>query len=428
MSSLPRNLFMFWDDPVFAERNLRCFVERWRRLNPAWHVQLLTSADITKLQLPEGFAKLAPQGQSDWVRLAILEEHGGVYVDATTLALKPLDSWLDRQKLAPQGYYFVANGRYQHACMSNWFIASQKGCNFIRTWRQRYEAAIAQGLEAYCGQLEADIKNTLSGWLPYLVPFAAWMETSKELCEQCVLWDPMAPDGPLTYTLQMAIDDQDDLQPRVAAAVCNLLPMHERGMAKQSLVAEDLDLMASRAAPLPPFLKFPRASKFLRDATEYEVMIKVACGSSVPRPSDSLDWYLVLQHAELMQETLLASLEVCLSRYASLVLAGHDHANGLFRVQYGSLRLTELPEDLNTCQDIILGCQSPVALKLTLLDEGSVVVLRALTSPSDEKLVEEFICKWCSGACSLGVTLLRTSCYESALAPRRQPHPGFTGT
>ena len=418
---IPKRLFMFWDDPTDSSaRRVEAFVERWQWLNPDWTVSLLTAADTADLGPPPGLASLWVQARSDWTRLAILERHGGVYVDATTLALRPLDEWLDRSAMAPQGYQFVARSRLpEHPCMANWFIAARPGCPFVRLWKQKFEAALIVGLEPYCDALPAHIKAALQGWLPYLVPFAAWMEASDELGEPCIVHDPMAPDGPLTYTPAMA--EVQSLAQRVALGVAeHLLPMRSRHEAKRVLEPADLEAMAKRASALPPFLKFPHASAFLREATCHTVTIRPAdtVPASVVHTAPAGELEMRMEHlksggsaldarcqaaqpeiemllvfaAHVEPPQLVASLTAMLQMQPHLgcridgegtTCCGDDHGVS-FTLAHATGSVAALPADAlraAASHDFLPSAEQhrkALAVKLSLLDEGCVVGARVI--------------------------------------------------
>lgn len=67
----------------------------WQYHNPTWEVTVLTHNDLPRLM---DTTKLKPkmtiQAQSDVIRLNLLNNHGGVWADATMLCMKPLDDWV----------------------------------------------------------------------------------------------------------------------------------------------------------------------------------------------------------------------------------------------------------------------------------------------------------------------------------------------
>jgi hypothetical protein len=126
---IPRKLWILWyqglsDAPLIVKR---C-IASWINKNPGWDVTILDNTNLNKyitLDLPEEkIAGLALAHQSDLVRLALLIEYGGVWADATTFCIFPLDDWIDDYG---HSGFFVFSKPGQDRMISNWFIASEKG-------------------------------------------------------------------------------------------------------------------------------------------------------------------------------------------------------------------------------------------------------------------------------------------------------------
>lgn len=119
----------------------------WRRLNPDWKVHILNQFTvwdyISKDDLPKGFDNLMIQHKSDSIRLALIVKYGGVWIDATILLLKPLDSVIKESE--PEKRHFYVNrgtknkptiktryARYNTEFhVENWFIAAPPQDPFI---------------------------------------------------------------------------------------------------------------------------------------------------------------------------------------------------------------------------------------------------------------------------------------------------------
>jgi hypothetical protein len=116
---------------------VRACVETWRRQNPAWRIEVLTSENILEF-LPSDEAVsdarskgLPLQAMSDIIRIALLREHGGVWVDATTYCLKPLDSWID--DYADVGF-FAFDRPKPDRMISSWFLMAKPHNHIIEVW------------------------------------------------------------------------------------------------------------------------------------------------------------------------------------------------------------------------------------------------------------------------------------------------------
>jgi hypothetical protein len=127
---LPRILWLLWlqgleDAPPLVKR---C-VASWRDHNPGWEVVVLDESTIAEhLDLDErcrgNREGMTPQAFSDIVRINLLNEHGGVWVDATCFGCKPLDDWLP--EYLGTGFFAFGSPGVDRP-LSSWFLASRRG-------------------------------------------------------------------------------------------------------------------------------------------------------------------------------------------------------------------------------------------------------------------------------------------------------------
>lgn len=110
----------------------RCW-DAWQRCNPGWRVQVLTQADADRIFERIGL-KARPEGvqsQSDIVRLYQIATEGGVYVDAATIPVQPLDDWLP--EVAETGF-FAFHDPYRRRKVENWFLYADPGNAVAQGW------------------------------------------------------------------------------------------------------------------------------------------------------------------------------------------------------------------------------------------------------------------------------------------------------
>jgi hypothetical protein len=72
------------------------------------------------------------QALSDVIRINLLAEYGGVWVDATTLCRAPLDDWLF--ECVANGFFAFQNPGCDRL-ISSWFLASTTNCRLTRVYR-----------------------------------------------------------------------------------------------------------------------------------------------------------------------------------------------------------------------------------------------------------------------------------------------------
>lgn len=125
---IPNNIWLLWYQGISnAPHIVKKCVSSWQSKNPTWNVVVLDSHnlhDYVELDISrETLDNLSLAHQSDLVRLSLLSKCGGVWADATTFCVKPLDEWI--HDYGASGFFAFSNpGRDR--IMSNWFMASQR--------------------------------------------------------------------------------------------------------------------------------------------------------------------------------------------------------------------------------------------------------------------------------------------------------------
>lgn len=135
---IPRTIWILWlqgwdQAPAVARASRRS----WEHHNPGWDVRAIDHRDVSHLP---GVAKLGdrlPAARSDIVRSQLLAERGGVWADASTLCVRPLDEWLPAR--AGSGFFAFGSPGYGRL-LSSWFLAATRGSYLTIRWAQAVEA------------------------------------------------------------------------------------------------------------------------------------------------------------------------------------------------------------------------------------------------------------------------------------------------
>jgi hypothetical protein len=132
-TDLPKKIWFLWlqgldDAPLVIKK---CY-ESWVKHNPGWELILLDESSIGEY-IPFNSPNITKQALSDILRINLLAQHGGVWVDATCFCMKPLDGWLyDNMSTG----FFAFNKPGPDRMIASWFIACNK-YNFIATTYQK---------------------------------------------------------------------------------------------------------------------------------------------------------------------------------------------------------------------------------------------------------------------------------------------------
>jgi Capsular polysaccharide synthesis protein len=136
--AVPKILWSLWLQGWDSAPDLvRACAASWIRLNPEWDVRLLTRSHVERLLAAESNASLlqrpiSPAALSDVVRLELLARYGGVWADATSYCLSPLDDWLPG--VTTSGF-FAFDRPAPDRMLATWFLAAVEPSPAILRWR-----------------------------------------------------------------------------------------------------------------------------------------------------------------------------------------------------------------------------------------------------------------------------------------------------
>lgn len=136
---IPRVIWIYWaQGEQSAPAIVKHCIASWRTRNSGWEVRVLDAQNIGAViavdDMPHGisFSHFA-----DIARVRILAEYGGVWADATTYCVRPLDHWLIGLM---QGGFFAFYRPHPDRLIASWFLASEPGGEIARMWWDRIAA------------------------------------------------------------------------------------------------------------------------------------------------------------------------------------------------------------------------------------------------------------------------------------------------
>lgn len=126
--TVPKKIWMLWYQGLEnAPYLVKKCIASWKEKNPTWEVVVLDSTNLQSyldFDLNNtSFQDLGLALQSDLVRVSLLKTFGGVWADATSYCMLPLNSWIDE---ASKLGFFVYRNPGKDRVMSSWFILSSK--------------------------------------------------------------------------------------------------------------------------------------------------------------------------------------------------------------------------------------------------------------------------------------------------------------
>jgi hypothetical protein len=125
---VPRRVWMYWHQGWdCAPQMINACRESWLKRNPAWEISFVDKQSLAGfVRLPTFYdddsLAITPAALSDVIRIHLLTTHGGVWADATTWCVRPLDDWIDLVT-AQSGFFAYAKPGPDRP-ISSWFLAS----------------------------------------------------------------------------------------------------------------------------------------------------------------------------------------------------------------------------------------------------------------------------------------------------------------
>lgn len=157
---IPRVIWSYWHTTPTPEFIAKCQVN-WRRFAPDHELRLIHKNTITewlgKGEILGEFSQLPPFRQADWLRLKLLAEYGGIWIDASTLLTQNLD-WVHQLRVKNNseyvGFYIDRfTTRPDKPIVENWFMAAVPQSAFIIALAREFDQAIELGESAYLEKL-----------------------------------------------------------------------------------------------------------------------------------------------------------------------------------------------------------------------------------------------------------------------------------
>ena len=156
-----RNIFCFWNDEILPPLINEC-VKKMKLKMPDWNLILLNEKTICKLinesEIPLNMKSLSMQAQSDWYRLYLLYNYGGLWLDISILLNDPdeinkmykkvVNENIDISCFAFKNHCFYLKGK-KYPCIESWCLLTKPKNSIIKLWLDEFEYAIQIGFYQY---------------------------------------------------------------------------------------------------------------------------------------------------------------------------------------------------------------------------------------------------------------------------------------
>ena len=107
-----RNVFLYWTGKDYRLINLlRSIIWMYSNIGEGYNVILIDDKNVDKwVNIPSNFYNLLPAHQADYVRVNVICDYGGIWLDSDTLIMDDLNYLFERLKVK-DGFFIVENGK-----------------------------------------------------------------------------------------------------------------------------------------------------------------------------------------------------------------------------------------------------------------------------------------------------------------------------
>ena len=218
----PKIIWTYWDNPDRIPKVVEMCMESWRKWNPDYEIILLTKKNyLDYVNIPYEITSNPnfndnPARFSDLVRINVLAEFGGVWVDASILLKESIDKWLFPRPGEFSGFYIDGFTEIKESpVIENWFFACNKGSKFMRAWKDEFiKMRDYVTVEEYIKsrmKMGVDIQKINDPiYLAMHVAAQKVLQIDKYPIQELIL--RKAEDGPFKYLVDAKWDDEKALE------------------------------------------------------------------------------------------------------------------------------------------------------------------------------------------------------------------------
>jgi len=141
----PKKIWTYWHDKNIGPVIGKC-IDNWKKFNPDFEIIVLNQENYTdyikNVDINKYPAIRFHQRASDFLRIHALNQHGGIWLDASTILTKNL-GWIinkfNEGKYEFIGYRIVSKEtKPEYPVIENWCMAAPSGSRFIKLWLKEF--------------------------------------------------------------------------------------------------------------------------------------------------------------------------------------------------------------------------------------------------------------------------------------------------
>lgn len=168
-SEIPKIIWTFWDGE--PSKVVKKCIESWKYYNPNYEIRILNKSNYSQyIDYDLEYIKHSKESlarYSDYIRLAVLSRHGGIWMDASIICHAPFD-WIHGIQTATGcemiGFHFddftIPELLQISPVIESWFFACVPNSKFMNDWcNEFYRTELFSTIDDYIKQLYSENIN-----------------------------------------------------------------------------------------------------------------------------------------------------------------------------------------------------------------------------------------------------------------------------
>lgn len=144
--TIPRIIWLYWDSEAMPTLVDKC-IERIKKLNTNYEVRLLNKNTYQQyITIDNWNPKLPTPNFSDLIRLKLMAQYGGFWIDASSIFFESLEGVFQKISVSLRGLILFYNPLTtidkKYPIVESWLIGCPPNNPFIRSWLSEFENCI----------------------------------------------------------------------------------------------------------------------------------------------------------------------------------------------------------------------------------------------------------------------------------------------
>jgi hypothetical protein len=173
MKMIPPHIYTYWE-PEPIPLQIQEYIDTWSKVG--FQVTILKKSDIEFVGAGAKTLLLKPQMRADWIRLKIISEKGGIWLDASIFINDPkpiLELYyhanINNSEIGGFTINSILQTDFRYPVLENWCFMAPPQSPFMIEWKTEFDLALWMGFDEYIQfQKEINMQKIVSMYKSYL--------------------------------------------------------------------------------------------------------------------------------------------------------------------------------------------------------------------------------------------------------------------